>query len=143
MSQQKRYSLTIRLQPTAGTLLAEMTKWLNQMPVEEKNEKVTQALLMTYFPLVRADAGAELDELEKCYWEFEQWFYHHRFILRQRLKLSEKFHWKNDSSLEATAPLVKIPKEEKEEEVGVPSPPVKLYGEKGRKDLNSLFSGIG
>ena len=39
-TKQKRYSLTIRLQPTEGSLLAEVVKWLNEMPIEEKTETI-------------------------------------------------------------------------------------------------------
>ena len=83
-------------------MLAEMTRWLNQMTMEEKNEKVITALLMTYFPMMRADAGAEVEELQKCYWELEQWFYRHRFVVRRRLNLPEEFHWERDLTAKAT-----------------------------------------
>ena len=115
MNEQKRYSLTTRLESREGSLLAEMTKWLNRMPIEEKKEKVKEALLMTYWPLVKADAGACREELEKCYWEFEQWFYRHRFVLRQQLNLQEPFHWEKDLTAKATKSIAHLQKEDDED----------------------------
>ncbi len=112
MNEQKRYSLTTRLESREGSLLAEMTKWLNRMPIEEKKEKVKEALLMTYWPLVKADAGACREELEKCYWEFEQWFYRHRFVLRQQLNLQEPFHWEKDLTAKATKSISTLQEED-------------------------------
>ena len=76
---------------------------------------VKEALLMTYWPLVKADAGACREELEKCYWEFEQWFYRHRFVLRQQLNLQEPFHWEKDLTAKATKSIAHLQKEDDED----------------------------
>ena len=149
MNGQKRYSLTTRLESTEGSLLAEMTKWFNRMPIEEKREKVKEALLMTYWPLVKADAGAEQEELEKCYWEFEQWFYRYRFVLRQRLNLQEPFHWSRDLTAQATKYMTKVQEEDDDDEQGnddeteVESSKNQLIGGGQVKNAGSIFDGFG
>ncbi len=114
-SKHKRYSLTIRLQPTEGSLLAEVVKWLNEMPIEEKNEKISQLLMMGCMPLVKADAGATQEERKKSYWEFEQWVDHYKYILRQRLDIQREFPPSTDLVPQMNEMISEIEVEKEEE----------------------------
>ena len=87
MSQQKRLNLNIRLQPVEGTALAEVVKWLNEMSASEKNHKISQVLLMNWLPLARAYSGAEPEEIERAYWNYERWQIYQQSIIRDELKI--------------------------------------------------------
>ena len=87
MSQQKRLSLCVRFQPVEGTPLSEVVKWLNQMSSSEKNYRIRQTLLMNFLPLARAAQGAEQEEIERIYRDFEKWFYQHQSLVRDELKI--------------------------------------------------------
>ena len=142
MSRQKRHNLNIRLQPVQGSLLAEVSQWLNEMPIEEKNQIVSNLLLMGCLPLVRADRGAELEELEKSYWDFEQWVCHYKFILRKRLKLEGQFSW-SDEPQTKTVIAEPCPRIEEDDDDKVTSLKSHLLGKGSAKIAGSLFDGLG
>ena len=57
MSKRKRVSLSTRLQPYSGTLLAEVVEWLNGHENDEKNNLIADAMIMAYLPYARASKG--------------------------------------------------------------------------------------
>ena len=142
-TKQKRYSLTIRLQPTEGSLLAEVVKWLNEMPIEEKTETISQLLVMACRPLVKADAGVSQEEREKSYWDFEQWVYHYKFILRKRLKLEGQFSWSDEPQTRTVIaePYPRIKEDDDDDKVT--SLKSHLLGKGSAKIAGSLFDGLG
>lgn len=89
MSKRKRVSLSIRLQPYSGTLLAEVIDWLNSHENDEKNNLIADAVVMAYLPYARADRGVSPIEIERCCWETQNLLDKHGFNLRQSLQVSQ------------------------------------------------------
>ncbi len=89
MSKKSRVSLSVRLQPYSGTLLAEVASWLNSLERDEANRLIAEALIMAYLPYARVAAGAEQAELERCCWETQDMLDKHGFNLRQALRVAQ------------------------------------------------------
>ena len=89
MSKRKRVSLSVRLQPYSGTLLAEVVEWLNSHQNDEKNNLIAEALVMAYLPLARASQSVSKTEIERCCWETQNMLDKHGFNLRQSLRVSQ------------------------------------------------------
>ncbi len=89
MSKRKRVSLSIRLQPYSGTLLAEVVDWLNSHENDEKNRLIASAVTMAYLPYARASKDVAPTELERCCWETQNLLDKHGFNLRQSLQISQ------------------------------------------------------
>jgi hypothetical protein len=89
MNKRKRVSLSTRLQPYSGTLLAEVIDWLNSHENDEKNNLIADAVVMAYLPYARADKGVSPTEIERCCWETQNLLDKHGFNLRQSLQVSQ------------------------------------------------------
>ena len=89
MSLRKRVSLSTRLQPYSGTLLAEVVEWLNSHENDEKNNLIAGAVVMAYLPYARASKDVAPTELERCCWETQNMLDKHGFNLRQSLQISQ------------------------------------------------------
>lgn len=89
MSKKKRVSLSIRLQPYSGTLLAEVVEWLNEHENDEKNNLIASAVVMAYLPYARASQDVSQTELERCCWETQNMLDKHGFNLRSSLQVSQ------------------------------------------------------
>ncbi|MDJ0571767.1 MAG: hypothetical protein QNJ53_22365 [Pleurocapsa sp. MO_192.B19] len=89
MSKKKRVSLSTRLQPYSGTLLAEVVEWLNEHQNDEKNNLIAEAVIMAYLPYARASQGVSNTEIERCCWETQNMLDKHGFNLRQSLQVSQ------------------------------------------------------
>lgn len=146
MSRQKRRSrpnISIRLQPSKGSLLAKVAEWLKTMPIEEKNNMVSQLLVMTCLPLAQAETGADQSEVEKYYWEFEKWIHFYRFTVRERLNIEGQFHYRSEQNLELARPIPQIEDDDDdEEETEVASLRNQLIGEGKVENAGSIFSGF-
>ena len=89
MNKRKRVSLSTRLQPYSGTLLAEVVEWLNSHENDEKNNLIASAVVMAYLPYARASEDVSQTELERCCWETQNMLDKHGFNLRQSLQISQ------------------------------------------------------
>jgi hypothetical protein len=89
MNKRKRVSLSIRLQPYSGTLLAEVVEWLNSHENDEKNSLIADAVIMAYLPYARASKDASPSEIERCCWETQNMLDKYGFNLRQALQVSQ------------------------------------------------------
>ena len=90
MSKRKRVSLSTRLQPYSGTLLAEVVDWLNSHENDEKNNLIADAVVMAYLPYARASQGVSKAEIERCCWETQNMLDEHGFKLRSSLQVSQQ-----------------------------------------------------
>ena len=90
MSKRKRVSLSTRLQPYSGTLLAEVVEWLNSHENDEKNNLIADAVVMAYLPYARASQGVSETEIERCCWETQNMLDKHGFNLRSSLQVSQQ-----------------------------------------------------
>ena len=89
MSKRKRVSLSTRLQPYSGTLLAEVVEWLNEHQNDEKNNLIADAVVMAYLPYARASQDVSKTEIERCCWETQNLLDKHGFNLRSSLRVSQ------------------------------------------------------
>ena len=89
MSKRKRVSLSTRLQPYSGTLLAEVVDWLNSHENDEKNNLIADAVVMAYLPYARASQDVSKTEIERCCWETQNLLDKHGFNLRSSLQVSQ------------------------------------------------------
>jgi hypothetical protein len=72
-----RKSLSLRLQPYEGTLLAEVIDYLNTLDKDEMNRQIAEILIISMLPLARYDRGVSEQELrvstlESCRALFQQ-----------------------------------------------------------------------
>lgn len=66
----KRKSLSLRLQPYEGDLLAEVVDYLNSLPKDEANRKVADILVAAFLPMARYHSGKYTPEqLRITCWE--------------------------------------------------------------------------
>jgi hypothetical protein len=66
----KRKSLSLRLQPYEGDLLAEVVDYLNSLPKDEVNRKVADILVAAFLPIARYHNGEYTPEqLRIACWE--------------------------------------------------------------------------
>ncbi|MEO0838442.1 MAG: hypothetical protein AAF063_06010 [Cyanobacteria bacterium J06643_5] len=66
----KRYSLSLRLQPYEGDLMAEVADYLNGLPKDEMNRKVADILVAAFLPVARHESGNYTQEqLRFACWE--------------------------------------------------------------------------
>ncbi|MEM7761335.1 MAG: hypothetical protein AAF298_24880 [Cyanobacteria bacterium P01_A01_bin.40] len=89
MSKRKRVSLSTRLQPYSGTLVAEVVEWLNEHDNSEKNDLIAKAVVMAYLPYARASQDVSKTELERCCWETQDRLDKHGFNLRSSLQIAQ------------------------------------------------------
>ncbi|MBD2565602.1 MULTISPECIES: hypothetical protein [Nostoc] len=54
----KRLSLTMRLQPYEGDVLAEVVDYLNSLPKDEAQRKVADILVAAFLPVARYSSGS-------------------------------------------------------------------------------------
>ena len=113
MSKRKRVSLSSRLQPYSGTLLAEVVEWLNSHENDEKNNLIADAVVMAYLPYARASKEVSPTEIERCCWETQNMLDKHGFNLRQSLQISQP-QWHSTvipSTVSAYSPTVQSEKD--------------------------------
>lgn len=113
MSKRKRVSLSIRLQPYSGTLLAEVVEWLNSHENDEKNNLIADAVVMAYLPYARASKEVSPTEIERCCWETQNMLDKHGFNLRSSLQVSQP-QWHSTvipSAVSAYSPTVQPEKD--------------------------------
>lgn len=66
----KRSSLSLRLQPYEGDLMAEVADYLNGLPKDEMNRKVADILVAAFLPVARYESGNYTQEqLRFACWE--------------------------------------------------------------------------
>ncbi|MDY6902088.1 MAG: hypothetical protein SWZ49_29055 [Cyanobacteriota bacterium] len=137
--QHNRLNISIRLQPYEGSLLAKIAQWLKEMPIDEKNNLVSHLLVMTCLPLAQAETGADQNEVEKYYWEFEKWVHLYRLTLRERLNIQGEFHSPNESKTAFSDPITVV---QKKEEAEVTSLDSQLINEGSVKAAASIFDNM-
>lgn len=86
MNKDNRRNFTLRLQPSDGTLLAEVIDWLKSMSLRERRKKVEEAFIILMLPYARKarfDKGAE--EIEGCYWSTHEQIIQYLYVMQQTL----------------------------------------------------------
>lgn len=147
MSKKSRVSLSVRLQPYAGTLLAEVASWLNSQERDEVNRLIAEAIIMAYLPYARAATGADQTEIERCCWETQDMLDKHGFNLRQALRVSQP-QWQTNyripsvvgfpSRLETVGTKDEIVSESVESSESN-APQSQIEGEGNVSDLDAIF----
>lgn len=138
-------SLSVRLQPYEGTLLAEVASWLNGLERDEAKKMVEAALVMAYLPYARADSGASSDEVERCCWETQDLLDKHGFNLRSSLQVSQRAWLAHKNSVAPMVEEITPANNVVDEPVSLPSPelvdsPVsRIKGQGTYRDVDALF----
>ena len=147
MSKKSRVSLSVRLQPYSGTLLAEVASWLNSLERDEVNRLIAEAIIMAYLPYARAATGADQTELERCCWETQDMLDKHGFNLRQALQVPQP-QWHTNylmpSVVRSLSPLETIGTKNEIVSDSVESsesiaPQSQIEGEGNVSDLDAIF----
>lgn len=86
-----RKSLSLRLQPYQGTVLAEVVDYLNSLERDELSQQVAHALIMCFLPLARRSQGESVSasELRVCCLEACDALSKHASFLRQALRVPQ------------------------------------------------------
>lgn len=86
----KRYSLSLRLQPYEGDLMAEVVDYLNGLPSCEMNRKVADILVAALLPLARYESGNYTQEqLRFACWESQDCLNKHGSNMRLALGVEQ------------------------------------------------------
>lgn len=84
-----RESLVMRLQPTSGTLLAEVIQWLKSMSTEERNQKIAEVMVIGFLPYARQMNDGDKNSVESCYWDTHNRLNQYAYVMRQKLGVKE------------------------------------------------------
>lgn len=143
MVKRKRVSLSVRLQPYSGTLMAEVADWLNSVERDEARKLIEAALIMAYLPYARSNSGASDAEIERCCWETQDLLDKHGFNLRQVLRVSQPQWRGSELTPQTVGKAVFSP--EVAEEAAVESnqedssPSSRIEGKGSYSDIDALF----
>jgi hypothetical protein len=86
----KRLSLSLRLQPYEGDVLAEVVDYLNSLPKDEAHRKVADILVAAFLPLARYQSGKYTPEqLRFACWEAQDSLNKHGSNLRLALSVEQ------------------------------------------------------
>ena len=86
----KRYSLSLRLQPYEGDLMAEVVDYLNGLPKDEMNRKVADILVAAFLPVARLSSGDYTQEqLRFACWESQDCLNKHSSNMRLALGVEQ------------------------------------------------------
>lgn len=86
----KRLSLSLRLQPYSGDLLAEVVDYLNSLPKDEVNRKVADILVAAILPIARYHSGNYTSEqLRMSCWESQDSLNKHGSNMRLALGVEQ------------------------------------------------------
>lgn len=86
----KRYSLSLRLQPYEGDLMAEVVDYLNGLPKDEMNRKVADILVAALLPYARYESGNYTSEqLRFACWESQDCLNKHGSNMRFALGVEQ------------------------------------------------------
>ncbi len=86
----KRKSLSLRLQPYEGDLLAEVVDYLNSLPKDEVNRKVADILVAAFLPIARYHSGDYTPEqLRIACWEAQDSLNKHGSNMRLALGVEQ------------------------------------------------------
>ena len=86
----KRYSLSLRLQPYEGDLMAEVVDYLNGLPKDEMNRKVADILVAAFLPVARHESGNYTQEqLRFACWESQDCLNKHSSNMRLALGVEQ------------------------------------------------------
>lgn len=143
MVKRGRVSLSVRLQPYSGTLMAEVAEWLNHLERDEAKRMIEAALIMAYLPHARANSGAERAEIERCCWETQDLLDKHGFNLRQVLQVTQP-QWRGYEATQATIAKTAVEPEAAietavESDFESNSPSSKIEGKGSYSEVDALF----
>ena len=86
----KRYSLSLRLQPYEGDLMAEVVDYLNGLPSCEMNRKVADILVAALLPIARYESGNyTIEQLRFACWESQDCLNKHSSNMRLALGVEQ------------------------------------------------------
>lgn len=82
-SKKKRLSLSLRLQPYEGDVLAEVVDYLNSLPKDEAQRKIADILVAAFLPVARYSSGSFTPEqIRLACWEAQDVLNKHGSYMR-------------------------------------------------------------
>lgn len=89
-SRKKRSSLSLRLQPYEGNVLAEVIDYLNTLPRDEMSQKLSDILVAALLPVARyASGNYTSDQLRMTCWECQDSLNKHSSNMRLALGVEQ------------------------------------------------------
>ncbi|BAY42199.1 hypothetical protein NIES2111_65950 (plasmid) [Nostoc sp. NIES-2111] len=89
-SKKKRLSLTMRIQPYEGDVLAEVVNYLNSLPKDEAQRKVADILVAAFLPVARYSSGSFTPEqIRLACWEAQDVLNKHGSYMRLALGVEQ------------------------------------------------------
>ncbi|MBD2248489.1 hypothetical protein [Nostoc sp. FACHB-888] len=106
-SKKKRKSLSLRLQPYEGDVLAEVVDYLNSLPKDEAQRKVADILVAAFLPVARFKSGNFTPEqIRFACWEAQDSLNKHGSYMRLAMGVEQPQFVLSQPAL--TAPVVAV-----------------------------------
>ncbi|MBD2616249.1 hypothetical protein H6G94_34255 [Nostoc punctiforme FACHB-252] len=108
-SKKKRKSLSLRLQPYEGDVLAEVVDYLNSLPKDEAQRKVADILVAAFLPVARFQSGNfTREQIRFACWEAQDSLNKHGSYMRLALSVEQPQFVLSPPNLTAPAPVVAV-----------------------------------
>ncbi|MHC5748317.1 MAG: hypothetical protein ACYTXT_42035 [Nostoc sp.] len=109
-SKKKRKSLSLRLQPYEGDVLAEVVDYLNSLPKDEAQRKVADILVAAFLPVARYSSGSFTPEqIRFACWEAQDSLNKHGSYMRLALSVEQPQFVVSQPALPAPVVAVNAP----------------------------------
>jgi hypothetical protein len=150
-SKKKRLSLTMRLQPYEGDVLAEVVNYLNSLPKDEAQRKVADILVAAFLPVARYSSGSFTPEqIRLACWEAQDVLNKHGSYMRLALGVEQPQFVASQPVFPApvvmaNAPAYKSDALESPELEGEAAPSIRpasiVQGQASSLELDAIFGG--
>ncbi|MCC5653918.1 hypothetical protein LC609_29905 [Nostoc sp. XA013] len=109
-SKKKRKSLSLRLQPYEGDVLAEVVDYLNSLPKDEAQRKVADILVAAFLPVARYSSGNFTPEqIRFACWEAQDSLNKHGSYMRFAMSVEQPQYVLSQPALPAPVVAVNAP----------------------------------
>lgn len=106
-TKKKRLSLSLRLQPYEGDVLAEVVDYLNSLPKDEAQRKIADILVAAFLPVARYKSGSFTPEqLRFACWEAQDCLSKHGSYMRLAIGVEQPQFALSPPNLPAPVPFV-------------------------------------
>ena len=150
-TKKKRLSLTMRLQPYEGDVLAEVVNYLNSLPKDEAQRKVADILVAAFLPVARFKSGNFTPEqIRFACWEAQDSLNKHGSYMRLALSVEQPQFVLSQPALAAPVVTVNAPSynsnalespELEEEATDSIRPASIVQGQASSQELDAIFGG--
>ncbi|MDZ8083374.1 MAG: hypothetical protein RMX35_30455 [Nostoc sp. DcaGUA01] len=148
-SKKKRKSLSLRLQPYEGDVLAEVVDYLNSLPKDEAQRKVADILVAAFLPVARYSSGNfTREQIRFACWEAQDSLNKHGSYMRFALGVEQPQFVLSQPALPAPVVTVNAPPnialespELEAEAADSIRPATLVQGQASSQELDAIFGG--